>query len=242
MAQAGTSYADWLRSNKGTVDQVAARVATPPAAPAQPAAPPPYSATAAAATPAPVTIQVNAGAAPAAVPPAAQMKQPEPAPAPEPAPEPAPAPAPAPEPPPVEAVTMPGSKNLRGQQAGIQADRIADQNAIGQSFIRQGDATAAGEARNADAIGEVNAKAAPLAESAEANAAANNEQSNKYKRYMDEDIEALRKPIIDDRNGWEKAGSILTGIVGAMFQGRGMVGNALSYGMGALESLSLIHI
>jgi hypothetical protein len=224
MAQVGTSYADWVRNNRGTVDQAVARVAPAPAAPAP----------APAATPAPVTIQVNAGGAqPAAAPPAAQMKQPEqpfePAPA-------EPTPAPSVDPPVVEAVSMPGTKNLKSQQAGIQADRIADLNAVGQSHLREGAASAAGQANVAEAIGDANAEAKPLADSAQANAAANNEQSNKYKRYMDEDIEALRKPIIDDRNGWEKAGSILTGIVGAMFQGRGMVGNALSYGMNALES------
>lgn len=227
MAQLGTSYADWLRNNRGTVDQAVARVAPPAAAPAPAPAP--------AASPAPVTIQVNAGAAPAAAPPAAQMKPPEGAP--QPAPEPAePTPAPAPEPPPVEAVAMPGTKNLRSQQAGLQADRIADMNAVGQSHLREGAAAAEGQTNVADAIGAVNEKAAPLAESAEANAAANAEQSNKYKRYMDEDIEALRKPLIDDRSAWEKAGGILSGIVSAMFQGRGMLGNAISYGMGALES------
>ncbi|HEY3499319.1 MAG TPA: hypothetical protein VGK73_31740 [Polyangiaceae bacterium] len=230
MAQAGTSYADWLRNNRNTVDQAVARVAPPAAAPA-PAQP--------AAAPAPVTIQVNAGGAqPTTTTPAAQMKPPEaaPQPAPEtPAAEPAPTPEPA-SPPPVAPVSMPGKGNLRTQQADIQADRIADMNAVGQSHIREGEAAAAGQANVAKAIEDVNAKAAPLADAAQANAAANAEQSGKYKRYMDEDIEALRKPLIDDRSAWEKAGGILSGIVSAMFQGRGMVGNAISYGMGALES------
>ncbi len=144
-------------------------------------------------------------------------------------------------PPPVDLTTpvVMNAEAPRGRPAQalaqLQGQRVDNANAMGASHIREGEVKAQAAEQSASEVGAFIDKAKDRTARAEANHDANREKSDKYKRYLDEDLEELRKPILQE-NGYQKSVGIVSGIVAAMAQQNGGAGNAgLAAGMGMLN-------
>jgi hypothetical protein len=138
------------------------------------------------------------------------------------------APAPAPSAQPVVA------RNPSQALAQARGQDVQSYQQTAQSFVREGESKAAGATAKATELGKSSEKARRYMDAAEKTHDDNRIRQEKYKQWMDQDLETLRKPPVEPK-AWQKAVGVLSGIVAGTATGYfGAAGQGLAMGLNAL--------